>query len=310
MYYEINGNILPQVRLADRAVLEPPYVHKRRKPDEFILYVMTRGTLYLKENEKTYELREGDTILLDPDFVHQGVKASECEYFYIHFRHGQIRRRREDAGFSERQIRKRGDSLKEDNGSWSRYRDSLLSFPKTVRLQNPKSYLRVISLLEEAVMQNRNQLENYKVLCGSRVMEALVEIAREAVSAEYAEMPDRAPGSCMRVQELLTYINTNYQEPISGKMIEEKFAYNFDHLNRIFKKMVGRTIFVYLNEVRIHHARELLSTTSMKISAVGYRVGFPDESYFCKAFKKSTGMSPKQYEQMASQPNMAQKKPG
>ena len=51
MYYEINGNILPQVRLADRAVLEPPYVHKRRKPDEFILYVMTRGTLYLKENE-------------------------------------------------------------------------------------------------------------------------------------------------------------------------------------------------------------------------------------------------------------------
>ena len=50
MYYEINGNILPQVRLVDRAVLEPPYVHRRRKADEYILYVMKKGTLYLEEN--------------------------------------------------------------------------------------------------------------------------------------------------------------------------------------------------------------------------------------------------------------------
>ncbi len=28
-YYEINGNIVPQVRLIDRAVLEPPYIHFR-----------------------------------------------------------------------------------------------------------------------------------------------------------------------------------------------------------------------------------------------------------------------------------------
>lgn len=40
MYYEINANILPQIRLVDTAVLEPPYVHRRRQPDEYILYIM------------------------------------------------------------------------------------------------------------------------------------------------------------------------------------------------------------------------------------------------------------------------------
>ena len=80
MYYEINANILPQIRLVDTAVLEPPYVHRRRQPDEYILYIMKQGVLYLKEGPKEYELREGDILLLDTEFVHEGLKASECEY--------------------------------------------------------------------------------------------------------------------------------------------------------------------------------------------------------------------------------------
>ncbi|MFQ7549467.1 MAG: hypothetical protein ACLRMZ_03045 [Blautia marasmi] len=52
MYYEINANILPQIRLVDTAVLEPPYVHRRRQPDEYILYIMKQGVLYLREEEK------------------------------------------------------------------------------------------------------------------------------------------------------------------------------------------------------------------------------------------------------------------
>ena len=33
-HYEINGNIVPQVRLIDRAVLEPPYIHRKRQPQK------------------------------------------------------------------------------------------------------------------------------------------------------------------------------------------------------------------------------------------------------------------------------------
>ena len=70
MYYEMDGHILPQVRLIDKAVLEPPYVHKKRQAEEFILYVMIKGTLYLKEQGKEYTLSEGDMILSMKELRH------------------------------------------------------------------------------------------------------------------------------------------------------------------------------------------------------------------------------------------------
>lgn len=300
MYYEINGNILPQVRLADRAVLEPPYVHKTRKPDEYILYVMKKGTLYLSEGGRDYALGEGDIILLDPDFVHRGIRASNCEYYYVHFRHPQFRRLQADSGFLQNGMRLRSESLQEDRGSFGRYRDSWLRFPKMLHMRTGKSYLTVVSLLESAMERNVNQMENYKVACACRIMEAFVEIAREAVSAGILEVMPEIPDSSRKVHELLNYLNANYREHITGSLIEEKFSCNFDYLNRVFRKNIGKTIFVYLNETRIHHAQELLATTSMKVSAIGYRVGFHDESYFSKVFKKYAGVSPAQYEKMVA----------
>lgn len=310
MYYEIDGNILPQVRLVDRAVLEPPYVHKKRKADEYILYVMTKGTLYLKENGRDYVLKEGDVILLDPDFIHEGIRASNCEYYYVHFQHPQIRRRRADSAFFERSMKNRNASLQEDSCSWRCFGDLCLRFPKVTHMGVGTGYLKVAVLLENAMEHNKKQLENYKVSCACRIMEAMVEIAREAVSANALRVAPGIPDSYRKVQELLNYLNANYQEQITGSLIEERFSCNFDYLNRVFKRNIGKTIFVYLNETRIHHAQQLLGTTSMKVSAIGYRVGFHDECYFSKVFKKYTGVSPAQYERMTSQLDAFQKKPG
>lgn len=300
MYYEINGNILPQVRLVDLAVLEPPYVHRKRQADEYILYIMKKGTLYIQENGIHYELKAGDVLLLDKDFIHEGLKASNCEYYYIHFRHPEVIRREEDSVFMELCLRNRSESLQEDSGSYKIYRDSWLQFPKLISLQNGNTYIQVIKLIQEAVDQNRNQMENYKMSCSCRFMEALVEIAREAVSSKILKQMPGISRSYKNIHELLNYLNTNYSKEISSSLIEETLSCNFDYLNRVFKKNIGKTIFVYLNEIRIHHAKELIATTSMKIMAIGYRVGFQDECYFSKVFKKYTGMSPGKYEKLTS----------
>lgn len=305
----MNGHILPQVRLIDKAVLEPPYVHKKRQAEEFILYVMIKGTLYLKEQGKEYTLSEGDMILLDPDFVHEGIKASCCEYYYIHFRHPQIIRRNENDRFMEKCLYLRSSSLKEDSGSWQNYHDSILCFPKYLSLHMGNAYMSILRLLQEAVEHNRNQLENYKVACASRLMEAFVEIARTSVSLEVSGHLSNMPRSYYKAYELLGFLNANYYKDVTSTMIEEEFSCNFDYLNKIFKKIMGKTIFVYLNEIRIQHACKLLATTSMKISAIGYQVGYQDEYYFSKVFKKNTGVSPGQYEKMTLQLTQEQIKP-
>lgn len=301
MYYEINSSILPQIRLVNTVVLEPPYVHKRRQTDEYVLYIMKKGSLHLQENGIDYELKAGDVLLLDLDFVHQGTKASYCEYIYIHFRHPEIYRKNEDAGFIESCLKIRSESLQEDSVSYGIYKESFIQFPKYINLQTGNSYLMVAKLIQEAVEQNRNQMEGYKVLCACKIMESFVEIAREAVSSKVFKQIPRIPQSYNNIHELLNFLNANYNKDISGDMIEEIFSCNFDYLNRVFKENIGKTIFVYLNEIRIHHAKEMIATTSMKIMAIGYRVGFRDECYFSKVFKKYTGMSPRQYEKLTSQ---------
>lgn len=71
-----------------------------------------------------------------------------------------------------------------------------------------------------------------------------------------------------------------------------------DYLNRLFRQSIGKTVFQYLSEIRIAHARELLATSSMKGSQISEKVGFSDESYFSKVFKRHTGISPLKYAKM------------
>ena len=49
------------------------------------LYFVRRGTMYLKEGDRKYEIREGEYILLQPGMTHVGYRESECSYYYIHF---------------------------------------------------------------------------------------------------------------------------------------------------------------------------------------------------------------------------------
>ena len=65
MFYRMDPGILPAVRLADSVVIEPPYVHKRRKADEYILYLIKRGVMYLQEDGAPLTLQAGDLCILD-----------------------------------------------------------------------------------------------------------------------------------------------------------------------------------------------------------------------------------------------------
>ena len=127
MYYEFNGNILPQVRLMDREIYESPSRHRKRRIDEYVFYAIK------EENGIKYELKEGEAILLDTEYSHGGWKPSVCEYYYIHFRHPQFVRYEVGEDFAEKCFQRRNNSLKEDNWSYSCYQDSWVVLPKGIR---------------------------------------------------------------------------------------------------------------------------------------------------------------------------------
>ena len=294
MLFELDASQTIKIRLMNTATIQPPYVHNRRQANEYIIYVIKKGKMFLMENGIKYVLSPGDFLLLDTDYIHEGYQASYCEYFYIHFRHDQIRKF-DYPTEQERTmaiITKRNDSLKSDPFSYSFYDNNLLTFPKYFHFSNTSDFIKVCCLLDEAAAHNANPLEYYKLLCSGKVLEALVEAYRSYVLFTTQNMAAGLPKSYRKVQQLLSHLNTNYAEKITSSNIEEFTECNFDYINRIFKQLTHKTIFAYLNEVRINHAKELISTTNMKLSEIGQAVGFSDLYYFSKVFKKATGVSP------------------
>lgn len=61
----------------------------------------------------------------------------------------------------------------------------------------------------------------------------------------------------------------------------------------------------YLNRIRIQAAQELIRTSDLPIGRIAEEVGFANQSYFGKVFKKQTGSSPQLYRLQVS----AQKSP-
>ncbi|OIL08346.1 AraC family transcriptional regulator, partial [Oenococcus oeni] len=93
------------------------------------------------------------------------------------------------------------------------------------------------------------------------------------------------------------YLKINSRENIKLKDISSELEISEQSLNAIFKKKYGTTIKQYLTQLKIENAKELLTTTQLKIHDISEYLSFVDESYFISTFNKACGMTPSKYRQ-------------
>ncbi len=98
-----------------------------------------------------------------------------------------------------------------------------------------------------------------------------------------------------RITGIVQYINENYNTIGDIAEIADKFYISKYHLCRYFKKNLGIPLVSYLNTVKIRHACTMIRSGSVKLTEVAMQCGFNSSSYFCKVFKKETGISPAEY---------------
>ncbi|UUZ81280.1 helix-turn-helix transcriptional regulator [Paenibacillus sp. P26] len=78
-------------------------------------------------------------------------------------------------------------------------------------------------------------------------------------------------------------------------MLSEKFHFSPQYIAKKFKELYNTTVMTYLTEPRMEKAKSLLIHTEMPVSEMAATLGYADENYFGKVFKKQTGSSPLQY---------------
>ncbi|MFC4556753.1 bifunctional transcriptional activator/DNA repair enzyme AdaA [Virgibacillus kekensis] len=98
------------------------------------------------------------------------------------------------------------------------------------------------------------------------------------------------------IEDTKKVIKNNYCQKMPLNEVALKVGVSRFHLNRIFKNRTGYTPHMYLEEIRIKKAKELLLMTKLNSTEIGYQIGYQSISSFYNAFKRSTGLSPSQFQ--------------
>ena len=116
--------------------------------------------------------------------------------------------------------------------------------------------------------------------------------------SEQSEMIMNAIGNSSRdsvLDDILYYIDHNYQTNIKLESIAPLFGYNSAYLGKIFNKTVGESFNSYVDHMRIEHSKELLLQNKLKVYEIAEQVGYKNVDYFHKKFKKYVGESPAEF---------------
>lgn len=101
---------------------------------------------------------------------------------------------------------------------------------------------------------------------------------------------------------VIKFIDEHLSQPISLNDAAEAAFLSPSYLSQLLKKQTGQAFVEWLTARRMQRARELLSHTGERVSAVANTVGFADEAYFTRRFNQHFGMSPTRYRQSVQAP--------
>jgi YesN/AraC family two-component response regulator len=124
-----------------------------------------------------------------------------------------------------------------------------------------------------------------------------------------AASPDSEPGSnsdskrenapifpdCSRLSSVFTFIEANYQQPISLSDVARAAGYSPAYLTSLAQELTGYSIKRWITERRMSQARMLLCQTDRPVGQIAASVGYPDVAYFTRQFRQLHGDPPQSW---------------
>ncbi len=196
-------------------------------------------------------------------------------------------------------------------GDRSGAREILNEFLGAILLQNPLN-LNILKahILELVVILSRSAVEEgcdlndilglrYKYVTELASIENqselclwVIEILDNIVSNIYATRNIKHPELLQRV---MNFLEENYHKQITLEDVSKIALLSPFRFSHVFREEMGLTFINYLTKTRINKAKVLLKETNLSLSEVACKVGFSDQSYFTKVFKKIESITPREF---------------
>ena len=94
------------------------------------------------------------------------------------------------------------------------------------------------------------------------------------------------------VRRALSYMSEHYSQPLTLEAVAKEVGLSTSYFSGLFHQVVGVSFREHLCAIRVEESKQLLLSTDYSLTDIAIAVGFADQSYFCKVFKRIVGMTP------------------
>jgi two-component system, response regulator YesN len=149
------------------------------------------------------------------------------------------------------------------------------------------------TILQDTIdMQSRY----YDRLQTAGTMDGIRLITKKIVSEMKSELNlQQTDQTGLLIEKTCKYINANYMKEIRLEEMAEMVNYSSHYFSKMFKLYKKKNFIDYVTSVRVAKAKELLSGSQLTIREVGSLVGYEDQNYFTRVFKRMENMTPSEY---------------
>ncbi|MFD2613461.1 AraC family transcriptional regulator [Paenibacillus gansuensis] len=169
-----------------------------------------------------------------------------------------------------------------------------LGFRAEEPILNHKRPERVLQLLSMLLQENPTGGREERALFYQGLLLLIQdELVRDLSAAEPA-FPSRDE-SAMRMQKAKEFLDQHYDKPIQVSQAADYVGLERSYFTKLFKKHIGLSPYVYLLELRLSKAKQLLEQTDQPVEHIALMLGFADAFHFSAFFKRKTGSSPRYY---------------
>ncbi|MBQ4510927.1 MAG: helix-turn-helix transcriptional regulator [Clostridia bacterium] len=224
--------------------------------DDYYLMYITNGQLSFEIDDSLHIAKCGDFVIFPPNHKYKYEGAPPAYYLYVHFTGSYADRFLKECGFNNLPC--------------------IISNEFSVEMQNKFNKLIDTFLYNETLAIQR---------CASILQEIILDMARIEL--------DKANNSPLKAS--LKYIHSFYTTKIDVPYLAKMENLSVSRYGTVFKRITGKSPNEYIIDLRLQLAKSLLENTKMSIRQISEKIGYTDQYFFSRLFKKYSGVSPQKY---------------
>lgn len=243
--------------------------------DHYLIHLVVAGKGVFRLGGETFRLQTGDLFLIKPSQLcqYQADGEDPWEYYWVGF-----------------------------NGACANKLVAKLPFLDANPVHHARSPQEMQALQDalKCIYDNRGTTPQNEAAMVGYLYLFIAELMKETREPE----PRAASSGSQYVLNAIKYIQFNYSRDISIDDVAKSVGVSRSHLYRVFMSNLNESPIDYLTKYRVNEACNLLRSSGLSIAEVANSVGFFDQFYFSRVFKKITGVPPSKY--LATLPGTAE----